>query len=1643
MDKNQEEKRIRDLRWYTWLAYRRLLVLFRLVIALLAVLGTCLYLIFQVPFVQAWVIKETTNAISKVTKTKVSIGYFRMGFLNNLVLNEVYLEDDNKDTLLYCKRLSAKLELSPFMLVRQGLVVTELSLQKGRFFIQQGPQDSLNNLETIFNRLIPPSPDDPNKKSKPFSLVLRRLNLDDVAFLKNDLDRGQRLNIVVGKGRLMIDQMNLPKRRISARYLNLDHIKVLIDELPYGPKYVDTSLDPEPPIDSARLDTSLWQIMVGEFRLTNGVFNLHNYRNAPKKTTPRDTIDFQHLQVSDIGITINNFMLHQDVFTGIVKGIHLKEQSGFVLEKLAAEDATVSSKGILLNDMQLITPYSRIGDTLHLTFNDYNAFDDFPNLVRLDGRFHDAKIAIRDIMSFASDLTTNPFFRKNKGTVAELDGQIKGKINNLDGRNLTILLPDGTFFKGKFNSRDLAVKDEESLQLRVDQLRTNMVTLRELLPNFDLPQNFNKLGRLTFAGNFVGFFSSFNLDGILTSSLGSADLDISLNLIPGLERAKYNGTIKLLGFDLGGWTGNPDYGRFNLDSKISNGVGLSGPKASAEVTADLKSFAFKNYSYENAHMEGKLQSRQFDGKFEIHDPNVDFTFSGKVDMSQDIPEYNFQASVNNLNLQKLNFTKQDLVLNGDIFLDLRAKNISDLTGTARLLQFDIHQGDQTYHFDSINVTSNFEKPGIKRLSLRSDVADGYIVGKFEMDEIPTAVLQYLSKRYPGYAQRIGIQLRDTVLSVNQFDYNITIKDSKGIHELIAPELGRLANVTFKGKFDDLKSVMIGELVVPELRFGDVVFNDIAGSFDLRRGDGDIALTVGTTVVNEKQHFAQIYIPIFISGDTLDFGIVYKDPKSDLLANLDINGKVAIIDKNTFQIKLNNSGLTLLEQSWAIDPRNNMIISKDRVDVQNFVITEGKKSVTLKEFQQSGLQCALANFNIAEINNFIKVDPLEFAGSCDISATVSNLLKLEDINVNLNADSLYVIEKREDPNDPKAPVQRITEDWGHFQVLGKLKDLNSPLYAYITLRKDSMQLIAEAKYNLKTIGENENQKNGYLNGHLNLQSFPLKFAEKFIGNTINDIYGSIDADLKFIGQANRPDLNGAVILNGGGLSVDFLKTHYTFGRQKVDVDNYLFDFNGLIIKDMYDNIAEIHGGIRHNHLSDFGFNAHIRTRNSFLALDTKKGDNKDFYGRALGKGEVIFSGTFDQPDIYVNASVGDSTKLVIPVSNALENSELSFINFIDKKKAAKDKNDKKLPEELGGVSLVMDITANLGAVLQIVFNEQTGDIIQGQGKGAVQISVPRGGLFQMFGDITIEKGNYLFTFFNVVNKDFSVKKGGTIKWTGDPMGARIDLEAEYKNLSASVANFIQEYLISNEKLQAEASNNTDVDLLMHLEGDLLHPAISFDIAFPTLQGELKNFVDNKLRSMKQDPNELNKQVFGLILAGQFLPSDFTLSGAQIITKTISEFVSNQLSQLVTQMFSNFIGEGRTLSGLDFDIAYNQYQGSNYQQGQNFALGNVLQVSLQPRLFNDRLSFFVGGNFGLNSAAATTNGTFVGNDVIIEYTLSPDRSLKLRVYQKTAPDVGGRRLQIGTGLSFSKEFDNFGEFVKSFKVLPKNKKKTPIQ
>ena len=66
---------------------------------------------------------------------------------------------------------------------------------------------------------------------------------------------------------------------------------------------------------------------------------------------------------------------------------------------------------------------------------------------------------------------------------------------------------------------------------------------------------------------------------------------------------------------------------------------------------------------------------------------------------------------------------------------------------------------------------------------------------------------------------------------------------------------------------------------------------------------------------------------------------------------------------------------------------------------------------------------------------------------------------------------------------------------------------------------------------------------------------------------------------------------------------------------------------------------------------------------------------------------------------------------------------------------------------------------------------------------------------MYGDYTITEGSYLFTLQNIINKRFIIESGSTIQWVGDPMDARLNINAVYK-LKASLQPLLSSTTLDN-------------------------------------------------------------------------------------------------------------------------------------------------------------------------------------------------------------------------------------------------------
>lgn len=1579
--------------WIRWIAW----VLTWLVL-IVTTFAVCIFFLFQTPYFQKVSKQYISDSVGKITYGQVFFNRLEVSFLDRINLDGLVFLDSHCDTILKVDLVSLKLDINPFQISKEGIFIKNIEMVGAEINDHKYP----TNLKSSIGMFVEDLSAGANKKSseEPISWALQNIDFIKTAYHYLDHQFDNRTDITFEK--LSINASGFPSENL------LNSIKVIDAN---SPSIIITQNNRVP--DSLSSKNNIPALALEDLCISNG----HFVYKGPSNEKPFFAVNFKDLDLKDIEISLSEIHYKNQQFEGIINQFSANEKSGFRLNFLKADYASLNNNEIRLDALEIITPNSHLKDSLHFTFESFASFKNFSEEVNMKINLKNSKVFIYDVMRFAPSLRSIDFISKNKFRTVLLDGSIDCNVANLTTENLQLDVEGLANGQLDFKFKNLHKRNSQYAYLNFKEFEGNTDFLSPSIEQNKLLGQLQKVSWFTLSGVFEGNFNNFQTNIVLESDIGIAELTSELDFRKGLEKAQYTGELKLTDFDLGKIFENPSWEKGDFSLAVENGIGLTVETARAQITATAEKILFKDYTYKNAVIDGVLDQKQFDGDFAISDDNIDFDFKGYWKFDS-IPEFDFKVLIGKINLYALNLSNRDIELSGEAIIKGKGVSLANFEGNINGKGFQIiDENAKEYPVDVFAFNSSIEPNGTRYLSLESNQVFGILKGNLAPGDIWYYLKKIINNKFlliPNLFKE-NLQIEQKYKGNALAKFNIKVENDLGLASLFKTNLNRVEGLRIEGTIAESQNEYELNIYCPNLRIGTTSFSGIESQLKLNNTVSEFNFST------EGIQMGKLKLPAITTlaikeNDDIKFGLNIASTIDRNGSNLNMNGTLEQNPDSSYRLHIEPNSLKVFNELYSIEAENTIEFGKNALSANNFTLTHEEKIIHITDLDSKGIKIDFENFGLDYYNKVLHYPPLQFGGKFNAELAIEDLKSFNDLVFRLKCDQFLI----------------NNDNWGVLQLETNAANLKSNLYAYLTLTKGRSQLIGEGKYQLD--GNNKN----YLDFRLDLAGFPLQFAEYFVPGTLSNFKGTCNAGVSVFGFFDELNVDGSALLSEGELKVDFLNTVYSFEPSIIGVENGLFDFSGARIYDKFGNFATINGGISHNHLKDLGFAANLST-DKLLGLDTEKGDNELFYGKAVGRGEVTFNGPLGLPTLYVNAEVGEETELVIPVNSGQESSALSFINFISPTKIQQNEGSTNFPNSKG-VDLEMDLTITNPAVVKIIFDEQAGDVLEGFGKGNIKIFVPREGNFQMFGDYEIEEGNYLFTLYNIINKKFTIQRGGLIRWSGDPFNADINLTARYQDLNTSVANFIQEYLVSSsDATRAEASNATNVNLNLMLKGKLLQPIIDFDLSFPSLTGEVQSFTDSKLRVLRQDPNELNKQVFGLIVAGQFLPADFAFQGTEVLYNTVSEFVSNQLSLLITQLFSELIEEGDVLSGIDFDIAYFQYQKVNLSEGEDLNKGDELKVRLTQNYFDDRLTVLLGGNLELNNnfnPATSASGAFLGNDLVIEYAINKDRSLKVKVYQRLQPDFSGRRLQVGTGLSFRKEFDSFSEFFKNLKATVKN-------
>ena len=433
-------------------------------------------------------------------------------------------------------------------------------------------------------------------------------------------------------------------------------------------------------------------------------------------------------------------------------------------------------------------------------------------------------------------------------------------------------------------------------------------------------------------------------------------------------------------------------------------------------------------------------------------------------------------------------------------------------------------------------------------------------------------------------------------------------------------------------------------------------------------------------------------------------------------------------------------------------------------------------------------------------------------------------------------------------------------------------------------------------------------------------------------------------------------------------------------------------------------------LRHNHLKKMTYHFDIHGDN-LLMYNTNDPGDMSFFGQVYGTGDVTLKGGNNAMDIDVNLTTGRNTNFTYVTGLTTEATSNQFITFVDKTpKRLQDSirtefyhfSDARLKEEDEGpdmdLRINMFIDATPDATMKVIMDPVAGDNITARGSGNFKVSFYNKGDFNMHGNYVIDQGMYKISMKEIIHKDFALKSGSTVTFTGDPYLANLDVQAVYTVNSVSLSDLSTDASLTQSTVK--------VNCLMNLTGSLSNPTIKFDLELPTVNEEDRELV----RSATSTEEQMNTQIIYLLGIGKFYAYDYNENSNRSSSATSSlafSTLSGQLNNMLSQAMEN----------------ENWNIGANFSTGQEGWSDVEAEAILSGRLLNNRL--LINGNFGYReNVMANTN--FVGDFEAI-WLLTKNGEFRLRGYNQTNDRYFTKSTLTtqGIGFIYKKDFNKWNE------------------
>jgi len=1333
--------------------------------------------------------------------------------------------------------------------------------------------------------------------------------------------------------------------------------------------------------------------------LRNGRFVLDR-RNVAKVPEYGRTMDYAHMYIDSIYADASGLRLAADTIHANIVGLRAVDTPSNTRLRELTGDMTYATRFWEFKGLNLRVGNSQLHDYIRFDFKHFLNFTDFNDSVRVTASLLPSRVTSDDIAKFAPQ----PFLRDLKETVL-IAGQMKGYVKNFTTKNLDLTYGANTHVVGNIDVQGLPNLKESFVSMRLKPSVIDGRDIRRYLPASGWPY-VRRLGTVRLHGEFLGFYNDFVANGSFKTALGEVVSDVNIKFKTDPRYSSYEGQVRTTGFQLGRLLGDESTIRDVTMNGRVEGVGFT-QDARLKANATVQSIWLNGYRFRNITTNGQFSKQSFDGKLAVNDPNLQLSAAGNVVLNKTHQAFDVKAQIRRADLRALGFTKQRITVATNADAHFRGLKLDDLIGTIKLSQSRLGYEGRTVAIDTLDVVSQ-RLAGQRNLTVRSEVLNLTAAGNFNFTTVARDVQTLLTEYQLNFESNepaiAAYYRRKQQRPIPEYEIalNLYLKRANPVLHLFVPQLTLSDYSRIDGSFrNGLTSIFQLGGHFDGVQFDSVKAVNTDFDFTTSKLPYQPEVLAQANITSERQvlpglgQTENFYVEGVWDQQRINFSTALAQTGTTNKAT--INGALAFLP-NAVQVVFRQSGVNLLGKDWTIAADNSVIISGrgSEFDIQNLSLSNGAQSVSAQGFISADpgkqLKLAVKDFQLGTLSSLTTQN---INGRVNAEGTVSGIYGGLEISSNLNVDSLTF---------DKTLI-------GDVRGQGNWRNGKNYLDVDLDVIRDQQRVVRLAG----TFAPRE--KDQQLNLTAVLDNAPVKLAEPFLKTLFRDMGGTAVGTLRLTGRLAAPSLIGDIDVSDGKLTFTYLGTTYTFA------DRVSFADDGIVLKnirvrDPLGNSGVIDGTIYEKGFRDMRLDLRA-TFTKLLVLNTTRKDNALYFGTAYATGDARVRGPADNLVVNVTARSEAGTRLSLPLDNAAKAEKANYIKFVNRN-VTDTATTVKIPTaaagrvDLSGIRLNFNLTVTPDAYIEILLDESTGDVIRGTATGQLRLNIDTRGDFNMYGAVEIVRGAYNFTLQGLVNKEFVVRPGGTITWNGDPLQGEMNVTAAYTQRT-SLAPILQ-------------TNNAVVPVtaVMNLSGPLLLPLIRLNLEFNDIPSSLEGELTPFLSALRNDEQELNRQVFSLIVFRQ-LTSPGSLSSVasfrgqdNALGNSLGQIISTQLGLLTSQIDPNL------------EISFN-FNGLTAEQLQ------ALQVRLSYSFLNGRLRVTREGGFSNSSAVpvggggTTTAQASLLGDLSLEYYLRPDGKFRAKLRYETTPrdfsDISGLTNQTRAGVSLlhTEQFDSFRELV----------------